>query len=288
MNNQPSNHSFDFNQTLAFIKKNKLILSIVFVVALVGSTILAFLIPPSFRATAVIIPSNSNRMSKAILADRYSIDFMDYGSERDCEYAIQILTSASMQDSLMRHFNLCTHYGIDNTKADAVTKTRKILESKTNVKRTNYMGVSISVDDHNPVFSASMANFMADYYDTLCQRIHYARAVDADNIMRQLCDEVKADVVRLEQDPSMQGSAGAVLVADKCKELASLQTRAAQARVDRDQHIQYKFLIDSAQVPDKKFAPKRSLVILAGTLSTLALAVFVLLLLGIAKPEQQQ
>ena len=221
-------------------------------------------------------------MSKAILAERYSMDFMDYGSERDCEYALQILTSSSMEDSLMKHFNLSVHYDMADDPC-SVTKTRKKLQHNVNVKRTNYMGVSIAVIDEDAQMAAEMANFMATYYDTLCHRIHEARAENAYLIMSQLCDEVSADIAQLEDSlrkhPNSNGALQ-TLIADKCQELAELQTRTSQTKVDRNQHIQYKFWVDKAQPADKKHAPKRSLVMLGGTAGCVTMTILVLLALG--------
>ena len=273
---------YDHNATWTFLRHNRTILLIVLVLSAIASTVVAFLIKPTYLSTATIIPSNSNRMSKAILAERYSMDFMDYGSERDCEYALQILTSSSMEDSLMQHFNLPVHYSLVNDPHQ-ITKTRKKLQHNVSVKRTNYMGVSIAVIDEDPQFASDMANFMATYYDTLCHRIHEARANNAYAIMHQLCEEVGADIAQLEdslrKNPGHSGSLN-TLIADKCQELAALQTRTSQTKVDLNQHIQYKFWVDEAQPADKKHAPKRSLVILGGVAGCMTVAVLILLLLG--------
>lgn len=282
MQDTPIDNRYDHTATWAFLRHNRTVLLIVLVLSVIVSTVVAFLIPPTYQSIATIIPSNSNRMSKAILAERYSMDFMDYGSERDCEYALQILTSSSMEDSLMKHFNLPVHYDLSDDP-HSVTKTRKKLQHNVSVKRTNYMGVSIAVIDEDPQMAADMANFMADYFDTLCFRIHRGRASNAYTIMSQLCDEVGADIAQLEDSLHKQNNrSGALqtLIADKYQELAELQTRTSQTKVDRDQHIQYKFWVDQAQPADKKHAPKRSLVMLGGTAGCMALTVLILLAMG--------
>lgn len=283
MQNKFIDNRYDHNATWAFLRHNKTILLIVLVLSAIVSTVIAFLIKPSFLSTATIIPSNSNRMSKAILADRYSMDFMDYGSERDCEYAIQILTSTSMEDSLIRHFNLPKHYKIKANDPQKITKARKKLQHNVSIKRTNYMGVSIAVIDKNPQIAADMANFMATYYDTLCHRIHQARAHNAYVIMNQLCEEVSTNIAQLEdslhKNPENSKSLN-ILISDNCQKLAELQTRNAQTKVDLNQHIQYKFWIDQAQPADKKHAPKRSLIMMGGVAASMVMALLILLLLG--------
>lgn len=273
---------FDQKITWSFFMQNKKILIIVFLLSAIVFTGASLLIKPTYRSTATIIPSNSNRMSKAILADRYSMDFMDYGSERDCEYALQILTSNSMEDSLIQHFDLIKHYKMENSSY-RITKTRKKLQNNVSLKRTNFMGITISVIDTDPQIASDMANFMATYYDTLCHRIHEARAKDAYMIMQRLCDEVEYDIIRTEDSlskhPNRKTSLN-ILIQDKCEELANLQTRASQTKVDMNQHIQYKFWVDKAQPADKKYAPKRSLIVLGGIIGCEAMAVLMLLLCG--------
>lgn len=276
-------NNYDTSETIAFIKKWKTPLIVVLIVAAIISTVVAFLIPPTYRSRAVMIPSNSNRLSKAILAERYSMDFMDYGSERDCEYALQILTSSSMEDSVMQHFNLREHYAISDDDPYKVTKTRKKFQHKLAVKRTNNMGIEIAVIDTDPQMAADIANYMVCIYDSLCRRIHDDRAHDAYNIMDGLCKEMEQSIKDLQDSGSAKyKESNALLIADKCKNLADLQTRTAQAKVDMNQHIKYKFWVDKAQPADKKYAPKRSLIILAGTVGALAICILVLLIFNVS------
>lgn len=289
MQEQTIGNNYDHRSTIAFIKKWKVVMIVVFVAAAIVSGIVSFLIRPNYRSVAVMIPSNSNRMSKAILAERYSMDFMDYGAERDCEYALQILTSSSMEDSVMGHFNLREHYEIKDSDPYKITKTRKKFQHKLGVKRTNNMGIEISILDEDPQIAADIANYMVDIYDTLCRRIHHDRAQDAYNIMQGLCDEEMRSLQELESnsDPK-QKEAIRILIEDKCQNLADLQTRTAQAKVDMDQHINYKFSIDRAQPADKKYSPRRAIIVLGGSVGTLAVCILVLLLCDMAANSKRK
>ena len=86
-------NSFELKNSMQFFRRHWKLLTIVTVVAIAVSVVASLLVTPRFKSSVVIFPTNSNRLSKAILADRYSLDYMDYGIERDCEYAIQILSS---------------------------------------------------------------------------------------------------------------------------------------------------------------------------------------------------
>ena len=105
-------NNYELKKTLNFFNRHWKLLTAVFLVALVASIVASLLVTPRFKSSAILFPTNSNRLSKAILAERYSLDYMDYGIERDCEYAIQILSSQSMEDAVCTRFNLLEHYGI--------------------------------------------------------------------------------------------------------------------------------------------------------------------------------
>ena len=105
-------NDFDHNITIRFFRRWWKLLIWVFVIALAASVAISLLITPRYKSTATLFPTNSNRLSKAIMDYHYSLDFMDYGIERDCEYAIQILSSKRMQQAVCEHFNLMEHYAI--------------------------------------------------------------------------------------------------------------------------------------------------------------------------------
>ena len=91
MSDKSFGDGYDHNATLRFFGKWWKLLLWVFGIALVASVVVSLLITPRYKATATLFPTNSNRLSKAIMDYHYSLDFMDYGIERDCEYCIQIL-----------------------------------------------------------------------------------------------------------------------------------------------------------------------------------------------------
>ena len=271
--------------TARFFRRWWKLLVAVFVAAAIVSLVVAFLIKPLYKSSAVIFPTNSNRLSKAVMDYHYSLDFMDYGIERDCEYAIQILSSKRMQWAVCDHFNLLEHYAIPADDAHKLYKLEKQYRSNISVKRTDFLGVEIGVLDQDPQWAADIANYMAMMYDTLCREIHHDRAVSAAEVMAGACAELEREI------DSLQATAGSSqwkqeLIKDKCEQLADLQTRAAQTAVDRDLKVSYKYSVDVATVADKKAYPKRMLVVLAGALGAVVICIFGLLLF--AKKEDEE
>jgi uncharacterized protein involved in exopolysaccharide biosynthesis len=283
-------NDYDHNTTIRFFRRWWKLLTGVFIVALIASVVVSLLITPRFKSTATLFPTNSNRLSKAIMDYHYSLDFMDYGIERDCEYCIQILLSESMERDVCKRFNLMEHYGINPDDPHKFFKLHEQYRGNVNVKRTEYLGVEVSVLDVDPQWAADMANFIATNYDTVCHRIHHDRAVDAADIMSGVCQKLGQEI-QLLQDSLKRNPQYALgltkLIDEKCAQLADLQTRAAQTEVDMNENVSYKFMLDQAVASDKKAYPKRSIIVLLGAFGTLVMCILVLLLLDATKKDEE-
>ena len=232
----------------------------------------------------MIFPTNSNRLSKAIMDYHYSLDFMDYGIERDCEYAIQILSSKRMEQAVCDHFNLMEHYGIPTDDEHKLFKLDEQYRSNVTVRRTEFLGVEIGVLDQDPQWAADIANYIASMYDTLCHEIHHDRALSAAEVMDGVCASMEREIDSLSQLPKTDWRAK--LIADKCEQLADLQTRATQTRVDKNLEVSYKYSVDEATPADKKAYPKRLLIILGGSFGAVVVAIFALLVFCPNKKEE--
>lgn len=283
--------SYDSKTTIEFFRRWWKILLVVFVVGAAASVTASLLVTPRFKASAILFPTSSNRGSKAVLADRYSLDFMDYGIERDCEYAIQIISSQSMEDDVCARFNMMEHYGISDDDPQKFFKLHETYRSNVSVKRTEFLGVEIGVLDVDPRWAADIANYMAANYDTLSCRIQHQRATDAYRLMTGVCEQMQQDLYRLEDSlrryPQYAKGLSA-LIENKAQELSEMQTRATQTKVDLDNEYSYKFWLDQARPADKKAYPKRAVIVILGTLGALFMAILVLLAADLIRKEKEE
>ncbi len=289
MSDKSFGNDYDHNTTILFFKKWWKLLMWVFIIALAASIVVSLLITPRYKSTATLFPTNSNRLSKAIMDYHYSLDFMDYGIERDCEYCIQILSSESMERDVCKRFNLIEHYGINPNDPHKMFKLHEQYRGNVNVRRTEFLGVEVSVLDVDPQWAADIANFIAANYDTVCHRIHHARACNAADIMQGVCTQMEQEIRDLQDSlrRTPQYQLGITqLISEKCHELADLQTRAAQTKVDMDENVSYKFMLDEAVPADKKAYPKRIIIVALGTLGAVVMCILVLLLVGSSKKEK--
>ena len=289
MANKSFGNDYDHQATIRFFGRWWKLLVWVAAIALVASLVVSLLITPRYKATATLFPTNSNRLSKAVMDYHYSLDFMDYGIERDCEYCIQILSSESMERDVCKRFNLLEHYGISPDDPHKMFKLHEQYRGNVNVRRTEFLGVEVSVLDVDPQWAADMANFIAANYDTVCHRIHHARALNAADLVQGVCDRVGQEIKDLQdslrRNPQYQQGLSK-LIDEKCHELADLETRAAQTQVDANENVSYKFLLDEAVAPDKKAYPKRAIIVLLGTFGAVVMCILALLIVGRVKKEE--
>lgn len=282
--NNTLGNNYNHQISIQFFRRWWKILTAVFVLGIIASAIAAWSIKPLYKSSAVIFPTNSNRLSKAIMGYHYSMDFMDYGIERDCEYAIQILSSKRMQQAVCERFNLMEHYGIPADHPHRLFKLDEQYRSNITVKRTEFLGVEIGVLDQDPLWAADIANYIASMYDTLCHEIHHDRALSAAEVMEGVCASMEREIDSLSSLPASPWRTK--LIADKCEQLADLQTRATQTRVDKDLEVSYKYSVDQATPADKKAYPKRILILLGGSLGAVVVCIFFLLIFCPAKKDE--
>lgn len=284
--NKGLGNSYNHEVSIQFFRRWWKLLAAVFVLGAIGAAIAAWNIKPLYKSSAVIFPTNSNRLSKAIMGYHYSLDFMDYGIERDCEYAIQILSSKRMQQAVCDHFNLLEHYGIPADHPHRLFKLDKQYKSNITVKRTEFLGVEIGVLDQDPQWAADIANYIATMYDTLCHEIHHDRALSAAEVMDGVCASMEKEIDSLSNLPATAWRTK--LIADKCEQLADLQTRATQTSVDKNLEVSYKYSVDEAVPADKKAYPKRLLIILGGSFGAVVVCIFALLIFCPMKKEEEE
>lgn len=274
-------------ESIAFFKRWWKVLLGVFVGAAVISLVISLFIRPMFLSKAIMIPTNSNRLTKAIMDYDYSMDFMDYGSERDCEYALQIMTSKKMQVDVCKHFNLIERYRIPKRSKHKIHDVTKKFNRYCTIKRTEFMGIEVSIIDEDPQIAADIVNYMMDKYDTLCHEIHHDRAESAARIMNAVCaaDEEKLDSLANTMGESYWKQQ---LVRKRSKELAKMQNRAIQTDVDKDLNVHYRYVVDRAIPADKKDRPKRLLIVAASAFGTLVVCIFGLVMFAPRKEEDEE
>lgn len=178
---------FNLKATFKFIKRNFKVLAVTFVVSAVVTAGITLLLPNYYKAQVVLLPSDTNSISKGVLSNMDNVDPMNFGSSSDCEYVLDIINSGRIVGAACTKFNLAEHYGIKASGRELDEKMGRKLSNNIKVKRTDNLGVKITVWDTDPEMASNLANFIASEvtvvrseakkvkYDSICSVVERSR-----------------------------------------------------------------------------------------------------------------
>lgn len=182
-----NNYSFGSIDLIVFALKKWKILTIVSLVAFIGSIIISFQIPEKYRSTVVLFPSSSISVAKSLIS--YSSlekgDVLSFGEEEEAERLLQILGSDAIRSKVVEKFNLMQHYDIEPDAKYAYTQLYDKFKGNVSTRRTEYMSIEISVMDESPDTAALIANYMADLIDTTIHQMQRKRALEAFELVKR-------------------------------------------------------------------------------------------------------
>lgn len=171
-------------------------------IILVGAALLATLfssplfITPLYKSTVILYPTSSNSTSKVLISTTFQSnkDLMEFGESEQTEQMLQVLNSNRVRDKVIERYNLMEHYGIKTTQKYPYTRLNKLYDSRIKFRRTEYNAVKITVMDSDPALAATMANDIAELFDTTMNAMQKEVAIKAFQLVEKeynsLCDEM--------------------------------------------------------------------------------------------------
>jgi len=177
---------------LVTIWKKRKILLIVSGVAFVVSTVIAFLMTPIYRSTAIVFPAATSTVSFSESRNAKASS-MDFGEEEQAEQLIQILQSSRIRDKVVSEFDLEKHYNIEKDDVNKHFKLVKEYNQNILFVRTRYGSIQIDVLDRDPVLAADIANKIVDLIDTVKNEMVAERTLPAFQINQRKKDQMEAD-----------------------------------------------------------------------------------------------
>lgn len=168
------------------------ILIIVTSAGLVVSTVIAFLMTPLYRSTAIVFPAATSTVSFSEQRNAKASS-MDFGEEEQAEQLIQILQSSKVRDKVVQKFDLMKHYDIEDSDANKHYKLVKEYNSHILFVRTRYGSIQIDVLDKDPQLAADMANKIVDLIDTVKNEMVMERTVPAFEINKRKKEQLESD-----------------------------------------------------------------------------------------------
>lgn len=139
---------------------------IVTAIAIIGSIILALLLPNYYKATTTFYPASEDFTKPT------TIRGMNYfGQDKDIDRLFSILGSYELMDSIISKYDLYRRYDIDMDSPRAKNSVRKEFQNLCKWKKTKYDAVEISVEDIDRDTAALIANSVRDVLDGISWRI---------------------------------------------------------------------------------------------------------------------
>jgi capsular polysaccharide biosynthesis protein len=280
-NNQYSNIDL-----LKFLIKNFKPIILITVLGAIASIIISLVITPKFKSSVVIFPASTSSVSKALLTDmsRAPKDILKFGEEEETEQLLQILQSDEIKARIIQKYDLMSHYEIDKDAKFAKTKLLKEYIDNISSRKTEFQAVEIKVLDRNPETAAAIANDIAAIVDTVYNKIQKERALKALGIVEGVYFNQKKYVEQLgdsiQRISSKNITASLIkLHEEELKQLSLLKSKYSEAKVDAYNDLPHKYIVNPAQVSEKKSYPIRWLIVSISTIATFVFAFFLLLII---------
>lgn len=123
-----------------------------------------------YSAVGVVYPTKSNEMKKVV-------DDPDFGYQIHTDRLIQLFESQTMQNEMVKRFNLTAYYEIDTLRPNWVNKLNTEFKNDISINHTKYLSVEIHASLKSPQLAANLVNNMISYVDTIRREIFLENTV---------------------------------------------------------------------------------------------------------------
>ena len=181
---------------LVLAREKKPILQVTLGAAILA-TIIVFLVPKMYTATATILPPQQNQSILSTLVGQVAggnnVDLRDLGLKNPSDVFVAMLKSRTVEDALINRFDLRKAYS-KKTYQDA----RKVLEKRSEIDPEKEGLISIAVTDRLPKRAADIANAWVDELRTLNQSLALTEAAQRRVFFEQKLAQERDDLAKAE------------------------------------------------------------------------------------------
>jgi capsular polysaccharide biosynthesis protein len=308
-NSKQPGYNFSSVDLLIYIWKKRTILIVVGLIAGIASIIISLLITPMFQSSVIMFPASNASISRDLLSQNYSgsQNVHGFGEEEQAEQLLQILNSEPIRSRIIQKYDLMEHYEIQPDEKYPLTRLYEQYKSNINFRLTEYMSVEISVMDKDPEYAANIANDISNLVDTVYNRMMKERAREAFRLvekeymeaaqnletlrdsMNQLSEQV-SEHMRTTGDPSnnlvraiTENGALYISMMNSVRYETALVTdlslKYKEARLEAEQNLPHKFVVEQAYPSEKKAYPRKSLIVIVSTFATLLFALIMMIVI---------
>src|SRR5208337_4346730 len=157
----PARGDADILELLLVLARDKKLILQITLAATILATIIVFVVPKMYTASATILPPQQNQSALNTLvgqsAGPVTLDLRDLGLKNPADVFVAMLKSRTVEDALVNRFDLRKVYYVKRYQ-DA----RKILEKRSEIDPEKEGLISIQVSDRDPKRAADIANAWVD------------------------------------------------------------------------------------------------------------------------------
>jgi uncharacterized protein involved in exopolysaccharide biosynthesis len=311
MENKKQHTGYNFNSVdlLIYLWKKRIVLAGVGLIAGITSIVISLLITPMFQSTVIMFPASNASVSKDLLSQNYAgrQSVHGFGEEEQAEQLLQILNSEPIRARIIQKYNLMEHYEIEADARYPLTELYDQYRSNINFRLTEFMSVEISVMDRDPEYAANMANDISDLVDTVYNSMKKERALEAFRLVEREYTEAAANLSvlrdsmnllskQLSRELKTSGDPGNNLIRalsengalylsmlsllrSETQLVSELSLRYKEARLEAEQNLSHRFVVEKAYPSEKKAYPRKSLIVVVSTFASLLFALIVLIII---------
>jgi tyrosine-protein kinase Etk/Wzc len=189
-------------------------------IAAVLATVVAFLLPVRYEGkVALLPPAQNSSLGSSLLGQLGSVGALgsiaslasgNLGIKNPSEMYVALITSRTVEDSMIQRFNLMQEYG-----EKKISDTRKILERRTSVAAGAKDGViRLTVEDHDPKRAAELANGYVEEFRKLSATLAITEAARRRLFFEQQLQQTKDNLTAAENAMAQTQQATGVLEID--------------------------------------------------------------------------
>jgi len=197
---------FDSSSLYVFLYKYKFQIALIILFSGLISSIVSVTIQEKYKSYAVIYPSSTSSVAKALVSSsRFGgkSDIMEFGDEEKSEHILEILNSDKVKNKIIQQFNLMSHYGIDDDNSSTPNfDLNESYDDNVTFERNRNMAVVITVLDHSPDTASKITTALLVALDDVMNEIQKERAIQGFNIVKTAYLNLSKEVSEMEDSLS--------------------------------------------------------------------------------------
>ena len=301
-----------FLDFLIIITQRKKLIAMITAICAISAVAIAFLLPPQYTATVIILPPQGNTpvdtMPASQVAGAGAVSgkaSSTRGSKNLNDIYVAMLRSRSVEDAVIQRYGLMAQY-----HKNYLVEARKALEAHARIDGSNKDGlIRLEFSDRNPARAAEIANGYVEQFRNLSQHLAITEASQRRVVFETQLEKTKTDLENADEalkraqfakpggskessneDMSVPKGAASQAGLEYVRRLRDVKyfeaifdvlvRQVELARLDEAREGAFIQVVDPAVPPEKKSFPNRGLIIMSWTAAGFTFGLMVALLQG--------